>query len=386
MTIATDLPPAGRPVGLAERIKEAWHGVRDPLLMNPRFQRFAARFPLTRPVARKRQRELFDLVAGFVYSQVLHAVVKTRALEAVAGRPLAPEDLARRLGLPREGARKLVAAAVSLRLLDHRAGGTVGLGDLGAALLANPGVIAMVEHHALFYADLADPVALLKDELPTTALSDYWAYAKAEKPGALDADRVADYSRLMGVSQAFVAAEILDAYPLARHRRLMDVGGGEGAFVRAAAARAGHVSFTLFDLPAVANRAADAFRQAGIAERATAVGGDLFRDELPYGADIATLVRVLYDHPRERALAILKAVRRALPDDGVLLVAEPMAGVPGAERMGAAYFGFYLTAMKGGDARTPDEIGALAREAGFSSASPHPVASPLLTSLVVCRP
>jgi demethylspheroidene O-methyltransferase len=36
------------------------------------------------------------------------------------------------------------------------------LGSLGAAVVGEPGIRAMVEHNATFYADLADPVALLK--------------------------------------------------------------------------------------------------------------------------------------------------------------------------------------------------------------------------------
>ena len=55
---------------------DRWFGVRDFLLSSRRFQRFAAAFPLTRPIARRRAAALFDLCAGFVYSQVLVACVR----------------------------------------------------------------------------------------------------------------------------------------------------------------------------------------------------------------------------------------------------------------------------------------------------------------------
>ncbi len=35
----------------------------------------------------------------------------------------------------------------------------------------------------------------------------------------------------MAASQPLVADEILDAYPFARHRCLLDVGGGDGSFL-----------------------------------------------------------------------------------------------------------------------------------------------------------
>jgi demethylspheroidene O-methyltransferase len=43
------------------------------LVSRPSFRAWAARFWLTRPIARRRARALFDVCAGFVYSQVLFA-------------------------------------------------------------------------------------------------------------------------------------------------------------------------------------------------------------------------------------------------------------------------------------------------------------------------
>ena len=47
-------------------------------------------------------------------------------------------------------------------------------------------------------------------------------------------------------------------------------------------------------------------------------------------------------------------------------IAEPMAEVPGAERVGNAYFGLYLLAMGRGRPRTQSEISAMMRAAGLS--------------------
>jgi demethylspheroidene O-methyltransferase len=49
-------------LGLLDRLF-AW---RDRLIASDSFRRRAAAFPLTRPLARKRARELFDICAGFV--------------------------------------------------------------------------------------------------------------------------------------------------------------------------------------------------------------------------------------------------------------------------------------------------------------------------------
>ena len=156
-------------------------------------------------------------------------------------------------------------------------------------------------------------------------------------------------------------------------------------FVAAVAAAHPHLKFTLFDLPAVAARAEQRLARAGLGDRVRIVGGDFLRDSLPAGADTISLVRVLHDHDDPNALALLRAARRALPAGGHILVAEPMAGAASAERMGAAYFGFYLMAMGQGRARRPEEICALLAAAGFVDARPSPTPIPLQTGLLVAR-
>jgi len=261
-----------------------------------------------------------------------------------------------------------------------------GLGVLGAPLVDNEAVLAMVRHHHTLYADLADPVALLRGSGPPPALSGFYPYTADDAPShaaALAPEKVGSYSQLMAASQPLVAAEILDAYPFDAHQRLLDVGGGEGRFLCSVAERAPHLQLTLFDLPAVAERARQRFTAAGIAGRAQAVGGNFLSDELPTGADIVSLVRVIHDHDDERALAILKAAWRALPPGGTLLLAEPMAGTPGAEAMGDAYFGFYLLAMGRGRARTAGQLSALLTEAGFTAIRPVSTRIPLQVRMLV---
>jgi demethylspheroidene O-methyltransferase len=169
----------------------------------------------------------------------------------------------------------------------------------------------------------------------------------------------------MTASQPMVIEELLGAYSLSRHRRLLDVGGGEGRFVTAALAEAPRLQAMLFDLPPVADLARGRFAAQGLGGRVVVHGGSFFDDALPTGADVATLVRVLFDHDDEHALAILRAVHRALPPGGTLLVAEPMADAPGAHAMGDAYFGFYLLAMGRGRPRSAQQLSALLGQAGF---------------------
>lgn len=362
-----------------------WHDRRNRWLMDPRFQRAAAAFPFTRPLARREARELFDIVAGFVWSQVLLACVRLGVLERLRAGPMTAGELLPSDALAPEPAATLLRAAAALELLEPREGGRWALGRRGAALLGNPGVLAMIEHHAVLYADLVDPLAMLRAPRGSTALSRYWPYAAAAEPGSVGSAATAAYTRLMSASQGLVAEEILDAWDFSRHRRVLDVGGGDGTFLRAVARRVPDIALALFDLPGVAEQARLRFGEAGLAARATVTAGDFSRDPLPSGADLITFVRVLHDHDDPRVERLLAAAHAALPPGGTLLIAEPLAGTPGAERMGDAYFGLYLWAMGSGRPRTVEELAAMLARAGFGPAEERPTRVPLQTRVLVAR-
>jgi demethylspheroidene O-methyltransferase len=142
----------------------------------------------------------------------------------------------------------------------------------------------------------------------------------------------------------------------------------------------------LFDLPAVASRAQACFEREGFRDRAEAFGGSFLSDPLPRGADVISLVRVLHDHDDAAVMQALRAVRDALPDDGVILIAEPLAGTSGAESMGDGYFGFYLLAMGQGRPRIAKELSDMLSKAGFSRIRQHRTRRPLLTGVMTaCR-
>ena len=369
---------------------EAWYRLRDRWLANAGFQQWATRFALTRPIARHHARQTFDLCAGFIYSQIVLACVQLRLLELLREGPQPAAQLASRCGLSEAAMQRLLCAAATLDLCRARgrakSGDCFGLGFQGALLLGNPALIAMIEHHALLYADLADPVALLRGEGQPTRLQAFWSYAGAAPGSTPDNDRARQYSRLMSSTQALVGAAVLDACDMSRHHRLLDIGGGDGTFLLAATQRAPRLEGVLFDLPAVCELAATRFQRSAAVGRLTVHPGDFRCDSLPGGADIVSLVRVLHDHDDTAVLDLLRSVRAAIAPSGRLLIAEPLRATQGAQRMGDAYFGFYLLAMGQGRPRSIEEIATLLEAGGFGRPRELSSALPLQTRVLVASP
>lgn len=357
----------------------AW---RDRTVSSASFQRWAARFPLTRPIAHRRSRALFDLMAGFVYSQVLQACVELDLFALVAKTPLTPEVIATRTALPLYSLDRLLSAAIALKLLGKRSGGRIGLGQLGAPLATNEGLRALVTHHALLYDDLRRPVELLRSRGGSeTALGRYYPYAAPESAPA--PTEVAPYSALMSATAGPLITEVLDAYSFARHRSVMDVGGGEGRFARAISERWPHLDVAMFDLPAVAERAEAANREQKSAVRVA--GGDFRTDSLPGGFDVITVVRILLDHSDSTVLQLLKRAKAALAPGGRLMIVEPMSGVRGARNVGDAYFALYLFAMGSGRARSQAELECLCLAAGFARCKALSTHYPVSTGILIAE-
>mgnify|MGYP006200862675 CR=1 FL=1 len=230
----SDGPPPSWRDRLASRI--------DQWMTSPALNRWASSSLFTRWLVRRRSVQLFDLMAGFVHSQVLLACVRLKLFDLVLEEPRTAAELATLCRVPLAHLPRLLDSAVALGRLEPRGTDRYGLGPLGAPVASHAGIRDMIEHNAVLYEDMRDPLALLRD--PNAArMHAYWPYTEdpAGKPQApAPVDQFARYSSLMSTSQRFVIEELLAAYPFADHRRVLDVGGGMGGWVSALANRHSH--------------------------------------------------------------------------------------------------------------------------------------------------
>ena len=125
-------------VGLPARPKARLSGWTRRLAARPGFQSWASRFFLTRGIARREGEALFDLVAGFVNSQVLMALVELDVLRMLLDRPMTAQAIALRTGLDPHRATVLARAGAALGLMHLKRGGRFALTRRGAALLGVP--------------------------------------------------------------------------------------------------------------------------------------------------------------------------------------------------------------------------------------------------------
>jgi demethylspheroidene O-methyltransferase len=365
------------------------HQRMDQWLTHPRLHRWALSNPLSRWLMRRRTTQIFDLMSGFVYSQVLLSCVRLNIFTTVQQAPVTLDELAARTQLPAAALQRLVLSAVALQLLEPRGRERIGLGPLGAPIAAHAGIRAMIEHNSLLYRDMAEPTAFLRDAW-TGHMAEYWPYAHATTDAQVQSAQASDvdrYSELMAASQTFVIEEVLNTVAFGDARCVLDVGAGKGRFVAELARRQPQLQFKLFDLPQVLALARQNHAAQGLQAPVKYHPGSFFHDELPAGADWVTLIRVAHDHPDASVRTIFRKIFCALPVGGTLVLAEPMAQEDGSDANASsdAYFHFYLLAMGAGRLRRPSELTRMLRECGFVHVELLPNAMPIHTRILIAR-
>ena len=146
-------------------------------------------------------------------------------------------------------------------------------------------------------------------------------------------------------------------------RHVVDVGGGEGAFLAELVKSNAHLTGTVLDLP----RAVAAARRTArhLAGRMDAVEGNFFH-EVPSGADAYILASILHDWPDEAAVRILRACRAAMPPHGSLLLIEQVLGEPNTDLVFSAESDITMLVLLGGKERTRAGFVALLQAAGLT--------------------
>ena len=90
----------------------------------------------------------------------------------------------------------------------------------------------------------------------------------------------------------------------------------------------------------------------------------------------------MHDHDDVVVIPLLRAIHAALPDQGTVLIAEQLSGVPGAAAITDAYLAFYLQAMGSGTPRNFARMQNLLEMAGFAEVRLRPVPMPLVASVI----
>jgi hypothetical protein len=184
------------------------------------------------------------------------------------------------------------------------------------------------------------------------------------------------FDEAMTAISALWAPAIAAAYDFGQWGTVTDVGGGNGVLLAAILRSYPAVQGVLADAPSVVDRAQRRKVLAGALAHRTRFEACDFFQAIPKGSRAYVMKNIIHDWNDEQACELLRNCRRAVPDDGVLVLIEYCLGDDNAPSVGKTVDLVMLT-ITGGKERTVEQHRALLAGAGFRLSDTIPVSREL---------
>lgn len=193
-----------------------------------------------------------------------------------------------------------------------------------------------------------------------------------------DKEHAKTFTRAMhnnAVGPAMVLSKKLN---LSKSKKLLDLGGGSGAFSIILTKQYQNLSATVFDLPNVCSVAEEYIKEANLQSRVSTFKGDFFKDEFPKDHDSILLSQILHSFGKEENKTLLKKAYDYLPKGGVIIINEFLLNEDKTGPLFPALFALnMLVQSDNGNAYTESEIKDWLKDVGFEHLETIPLTGPV---------
>lgn len=319
-------------------------------------------------------RRLMNLMFGTICAQVVGTAARLGLADHLGEAERGHTELAELTGTHPGALARLLRALAALELVTETRPGFFRLAEAGRPLRTD-----IPDSQAAAVLLYTEPALLdswkLTDEAIRTGLPTFEKQYGIDFFGYLAANPALSerFNATMRQVSLPIAQLIPASYDFARHRTVVDVGGGDGTVLTEILRASPTVRGILFDSATGVAEAGATLAAAGVADRCRVEAGDFFA-AVPDGGDAYVLKNILHDWDDGRCETILSHCRAVIPDHGRLLIVESV--LPDVVDTGDP--GPYLTDISmlvnmGGQERTHAEYESLCRRAGFAVKTAHPM-------------
>jgi ubiquinone/menaquinone biosynthesis C-methylase UbiE len=307
---------------------------------------------------------LSQMIIGYRISQALYVAAKLGIADLLHEGPKSREDLAAAAGVNPDALYRVLRALASVGVFTEVEPGRFGLTPLAALLQTGvPGslrALAIVMGEEPAWRPWGELLYSVHTGLPAFEHvfgMPLFAYL-SQHP-----DVAHTYQVAMAEGTVLTAQAVVEAYDFSGIRTVLDVGGGQGALIAAILKAHPHMHGMLLDLPHVIPGAKRVMETEALAARCALIEGDFFA-AVPSGADAYLLKWILHDWDDARAVTILTNCRRAMPEQGKLLVVESVLPAGNEPSLGK-FADLHMLVRLGGRERTEAEYRTLFAAAGL---------------------
>jgi len=211
----------------------------------------------------------------------------------------------------------------------------------------------------------------------TAHLWNSWStLSDAVRAGTSVVTRAAPRNDGMGWVEAFIAAMHMRAYKTAPDvvrlidlkdvRRMLDLGGGSGAYSMAFVRAARDLRSVIFDLPTVTPLTRKYVETERLGERIQTVDGDYTVDSFGHGYDLVFLSAIIHSNSVEINKMLVRKAFNALNPNGQIVIQDHLMIEDRTAPLAGALFSLnMLVGTKEGDTFTESQIRSWLTDAGF---------------------
>ncbi|MEE8613077.1 MAG: methyltransferase [Nitrospirales bacterium] len=300
---------------------------------------------------------MIRLLMGYIPTRVVYVAAKLGITDHISGDGASASDLAQKLDVHPGALYRVLRVLAGLGVLHQDENDRFFVTPFGETLRTDSP--HSVREYAIYsHESTYERISKITDSVRTgkPVIEDYFDSLRANpEEEAIFYASSSNKSRIERVA-------IIEAYDFSKCGTVVDVGGGNGAFLSGILVSCEQVSGVLFDQKS-AIEAAKAGR-GGSLPRCEFVAGNFF-ETVPSGGDTYILKRILDDWSDEKVVQILKNCRKAMKSETRLLIIEPLMGPPNELTPGHFADMNFLVTFSGGRIRTEEEHSNLLRQTGF---------------------
>jgi hypothetical protein len=302
------------------------------------------------------------MATGYWLSQAIYVAAKLGVADLLKDGPKSCAELAAATSADQRSLFRLMRALSSANIFVSLPDGRFALSNIGRELRSDvPGsqraiAITLGELHYQAWGELLHSVQTGNPAFDKAFDAGLFEYLQGNAEAAK-----AFHEGMTDVS-SMVAYAVLMAYDFSGISSMVDIGGGEGAFLRKILELHPEIEGTIFDLEPALKKAhrLNAEMSKG---KCSAVAGNFF-ESVPAGADAYIMCDVIHDWDDEQCVTILQNCRKAMNKNGRVLVVETV--VPeGDARCFSKLLDVNMLVMTRGQERTRSEYNALFEAAGY---------------------
>jgi hypothetical protein len=322
---------------------------------------------------------MFHLLSSNEASRAIRVAASLKLADILENGYLSPDKLAEAAGADASALQRLMRALISIDLFAENQDGSYSLSPLAETLLS--GKDGSLRDFALrapshvegeFWGDLLESVKTGMPSFETAQGEWFFDYLR-------HAGESADHFRAgMTLGSQSQAPFLMESFDFSPFKQIVDIGGGEGAFLAAILRANPNAHGMLMDMHCMVDNS-NYLQSEEVSDRCEVIAGDFF-EGAPSGGDLYILKAILHDWSDEMAIQILRNCRDALGSakSGRVLVIEMV--IPNGRKPHPAKFMDLnlLVLTPGGRERTQKEFRALFHAAGLKWKGLYRSACPLV--------